>query len=29
MMYWIGLGLVLAIAYALIRIEERVNDGEN
>jgi hypothetical protein len=26
MMYWIGLGIVMLIAYGLIVLEERVND---
>jgi len=26
MMYWIGLSIVLLIAYALIVLEERIND---
>ena len=26
MMYWVGLGVIMLVAYALIVIEERVND---
>jgi len=26
MMYWIGLGTVMLIAYALILLEEKIND---
>ena len=26
MIYWIGLGIVMLIAYGLIVLEERVND---
>lgn len=29
MMYWVGIGVIMLIAYGLIRLEERVNDGEN
>jgi hypothetical protein len=29
MSYWISLGVILLIVYALIKLEERVNDGEN
>jgi hypothetical protein len=29
MSYWISLGVILLITYALIKLEERVNDGEN
>ena len=29
MMYWFGIGVIMLIAYGLIRLEERVNDGEN
>jgi multidrug transporter EmrE-like cation transporter len=26
MMYWVGLGIVMLIAYGLIILEEKVND---
>ena len=26
MMYWLGLGVVMLVAYILIVVEERVND---
>jgi hypothetical protein len=29
MSYWISLGVILLVVYALIKLEERVNDGEN
>jgi hypothetical protein len=29
MSYWIGLGTILLVVYALIKLEERVNDGKN
>ena len=29
MSYWISLGVILLITYALIKLEEKVNDGEN
>ena len=29
MSYWIGLGAILLVVYALIKLEERVNDGKN
>lgn len=29
MLYWIGMGAVMLVAYALIRWEEKVNDGKN
>jgi hypothetical protein len=29
MSYWISLGVILLVVYALIKLEKRVNDGEN
>lgn len=29
MMYWLGVGLIMLITYALIVWEDKVNDGEN
>lgn len=29
MSYWISLGVILLVVYALIKLEERVNDGKN
>ena len=29
MSYWISLGVILLITYALIAWEDKVNDGEN
>lgn len=29
MSYWISLGVILLVVYALIKLEERVNDGKD
>jgi hypothetical protein len=29
MSYWIGVGVIMLIAYALIVWEDKVNDGKN
>jgi len=26
MLYWLGMGAILLVAYALIRIEEKINE---
>ena len=28
MLYWVGLGAIMVVAYGLIRWEEKVNDGK-